>query len=188
MRLAVHQPAYWPWRGFLEKWRQADLLVVLDTVSFTRGNWQNRCKLRTPHGDRWLTVPVIHKAGQLLKDVQIAGDHWRRVHEKTLAWAGLLTERAQRVYAQPWERLVDLDIATMEALVADRPWCLASKLDVTETDPTERLVALCQRVGATTYLHGRGALSYMRPEPFTEAGIALELVSGDWPPYTALAA
>lgn len=187
MKLAIHQPAYWPWRGFLEKWRRADLLVVLDTVPYTRSNWQNRCRIPTPHGDQWLTVPV-HGPG-LLKDILIDGDRWRAKHARTLDWAmPRLSQRARDIYAQPWDRLADLDLATMRALEPDRPLALASRaFDEMPTERTARLVAICQHFGATTYLHGAGANAYMRPELFHDAGIALEAVVGVWPPYTALA-
>lgn len=183
MKVAIHQPAYWPWRGFLEKWRRADLLIVLDTVQFTRSNYQNRCRL--PSG-QWLTVPVKQRLGQRIADVEIDGDRWRRKHAGTLrSW---LSERGAAIYAQPWTHLLPLALATMQTLEPTRPWRLASTVGVTETDPTRRLVALCQAVGATTYLHGAGAAHYLDPQPFHDAGIALEPVIGVWPPYTALAA
>jgi hypothetical protein len=186
MKVAVHQIAYWPWRGFLEKWRRADLLIVLDTVQFEKGGWQNRCRL--PSG-QWLTVPVRQHRGQRLDAVEIDGDHWRRKHAATLRHRmGPLPERVAAIYARPWTHLVPLALETMQTLAPDRPWCWASALPVTETDRTGRLVALCRAVGATTYLHGAGAAAYLDPQPFRDAGLALEAVTGVWPPYTALAA
>ena len=32
MKLAIHQPQYLPWLGYLAKWAAADAFVFLDTV------------------------------------------------------------------------------------------------------------------------------------------------------------
>jgi len=66
------------------------------------------------------------------------------------------------------------------------PTVWASEVPVGETDPTGRLIALCRWAGADTYLTGTGGLEYLDTEAFDAAGIDLELVTGDWPPYTAL--
>ena len=191
MKLAIHQPHYLPWQGLLEKWRRADLLIVLDTVQFEKQGWQNRCKIRTPHGDQWLTVPV-HGRG-LLKDIAIAGESWKRTHEKTLDWAyGGMPAPLRWVYGGDWTLLADLAETTMAILRDDAgfdtPMKRASDLGVDATDPTERLIALCEAVGADTYLHGAGAAAYMQAERFVRAGIRLEEVTGVWPPHTALGA
>ena len=36
MRVAIHQPQYLPWLGYLDKIDRADLFVVLDCVQFTK--------------------------------------------------------------------------------------------------------------------------------------------------------
>ena len=58
MRLAIHQPQYMPWLGYLAKWAAADLFVFLDTVQYEKNGWQNRNRIKTRDGVRWLTVPV----------------------------------------------------------------------------------------------------------------------------------
>ena len=56
----------------------------------------------------------------------------------------------------------------------DRPILVASKLGLTATEKNERLVEICERVGATTYLSGRGARSYNDESLFRSHGISLE--------------
>jgi len=34
MRVAIHQPHYLPWLGYLHRMAQADLFIVLDHVQF----------------------------------------------------------------------------------------------------------------------------------------------------------
>ncbi|MBI4640810.1 MAG: WbqC family protein, partial [Candidatus Tectomicrobia bacterium] len=41
MMIAIHQPQYLPWLGYFDKIDQADIFVILDTVQYTKNEWQN---------------------------------------------------------------------------------------------------------------------------------------------------
>lgn len=43
--VAMHQPHYFPWLGYLDKMAKADEFVVLDEVQFTDGSPMSRNKL-----------------------------------------------------------------------------------------------------------------------------------------------
>ena len=58
MRVAIHQPNFLPWPGFFHKWQCADVFVALDTVQFEKNEFQNRNRIKTAHGVRWITMPV----------------------------------------------------------------------------------------------------------------------------------
>nr|MBI3612487.1 WbqC family protein [Nitrospirota bacterium] len=47
MLVAIHQPQYLPWLGYLDKIDRADVFVILDTVQFKKNEWQNRNRIRT---------------------------------------------------------------------------------------------------------------------------------------------
>ena len=63
MIVAAHQPHYLPWLGYLAKWAAADLFVFLDTVQYEKNGWQNRNRIKTSEGARWLSVPVRARLG-----------------------------------------------------------------------------------------------------------------------------
>ena len=46
MIVAIHQPHFLPWLGFLQRMAQADVFVLLDHVQFERRNYQNRTMIR----------------------------------------------------------------------------------------------------------------------------------------------
>src|SRR5688572_9044794 len=58
----------------------ADVFVVADTLQFSRREWQNRNRVRTEHGWRWLTVPVHAHGRPRIADVVPATDAWPRKH------------------------------------------------------------------------------------------------------------
>src|SRR5262245_61030054 len=81
MILAAHQLHYLPWLRYFHKIAQSDVFVILDNIQFTKNDWHNRNKIKGPQGAMILTVPVLHKFGQPLSEVQIDNKQpWRRKH------------------------------------------------------------------------------------------------------------
>src|SRR5690349_20766526 len=59
MIVAIHQPHFLPWLGYLERMLKADMFILLDHVQFEKQNYQNRVMIKTREGARWITVPVF---------------------------------------------------------------------------------------------------------------------------------
>lgn len=183
MRVAIHQPHYLPWLGYLAKWAAADLFVFLDTVQYEKNGWQNRNRVKTAAGPRWLTVPVRARFGTRLSDVAVDADQpWAARHLRVLetAYGGAPYWRTwcdplAALYRAPADRLVPVAVASAELLARavgiTTPARLASSLAVDADDPTERLIALCRALGADTYLAGGHGTRYMDAKRFADAGI-----------------
>src|SRR5437867_11305891 len=81
MKVAIHQPHYLPWLGYFAKWAAADLFVFLDTVQYEKNGWQNRNRIKTRDGPRWLTVPVRAHLGTAIHEVMVdVTQPWRVRH------------------------------------------------------------------------------------------------------------
>src|SRR5438094_6663058 len=83
----IHQPEHLPWLGFFNKADQADVLVLLDTVQFRKGYFQNRNRILGPNGLQWLTVPVILRGHttRMLVDMEISNqEEWWSKHWMTI--------------------------------------------------------------------------------------------------------
>jgi hypothetical protein len=196
--VAIHQPHYLPWLGYLAKWAAADVFVFLDTVQYEKNGWQNRNRIKTPAGPRWLTVPVHARLGAPIADVTLDGAQpWAVRHlraiEDAYARAPHLPrhrEAIRRLYAAPWERLAPLAVASAEwlarAIGVATPAHLASTLGGTAADPTDRLIALCRTVGADTYLAGRDGAGYMDAGRFAAVGIQVLYQEYKHPDYAQL--
>jgi len=198
VKVAIHQPHYLPWLGYLAKWAEADLFVFLDTVQYEKNGWQNRNRIRTREGVQWLTVPVRAPLGTPIADVEIdARQDWARRHLRAieLAYARApalrrLAPALRALYAQTWTRLAPLAVASARWLAGAvgirTPARLASELGIAAADPTERLVALCRAVGATTYLSGPDGVRYMELGRFAAAGIEVRAQAYTHPIYAQL--
>jgi len=198
VKVAIHQPHYLPWLGYFAKWASADLFVFLDTVQYEKNGWQNRNRIKTPAGPRWLTVPVRAHLGMAVGVVPIdTTQPWRARHLRAIenayakapGWPRYRDE-LQRFYSREWGRLAPLAVDSARwlagALGVSTPTRLASDLAVSDgprQDATARLVAICRAVGADTYLAGRDGALYLDADQFAAAGIAVSTQRYEHPVY-----
>lgn len=76
MRCSITQPTFLPWLGWFDLIDNVDVVVLLDTVQFEKRSWQQRNRIKTTTGLKFLTVPV-QSAGrfeQKIHEVRIADD------------------------------------------------------------------------------------------------------------------
>lgn len=191
MRVSIHQPHYLPWLPYLGKIVHSDLFVILDDVEFTRNGWQNRNKIKTANGPLVLTVPVKQQLAQLIRDVEVPDNGWRKKHWASLRQAyGKAPHFAadlEHFYAEPWPNLVDPTSAMitwlLERLQLKIPVVRSSTLNV-HTRSTQRLVDIVRAVGGSSYLSGAFALqAYLDADVFAREGMPLHLFDWKCPPY-----
>ena len=202
MIVAVHQPHFFPWLGYLDRMQQADLFVVLDHVQFERRNYQNRTRILIDGEAHWLTVPVVQQSQQeRVIDKQIdnpANDekkYWGSKHYQTLCHAyrkaPFFADYASRLLnileSRP-DRLVDIDHLSLgflrEAFDIRTPVLHSSELNI-KGARSEMILNLCRTVGADTYLAGMGgSRDYLDRQLFVDAGIDIAWQTFRHPAYT----
>jgi len=199
MIVTIHQPNFAPWTGYFDKMARADVFVLLDTVPFTKGGFQNRVKIKGPKGGQWLTVPVqtAGKLGQATNEVETnEGLPWRRDHLRT--FEGLYAKAPHRddaaailrdAYEDPGTNLAALCGTIIERLAG--VYGLGTRL-VRSSDLTARgssselLAALTAECGGDVYLSGPSGRNYLDLAPFEERGIAVEYHAFTPQPYPQL--
>jgi hypothetical protein len=196
--VAAHQPNFAPWLGFFDKMLHADVLVLLDSVQFTKRGYQNRTRIKSSSGPHWLTVPVVTKGryDQMTCDVEIDETaDWRRVHMRTLRSAlakaphsDALFECLEPVYAQSGRRrLVEVTTELIGEIVKrlEIPTRLVTLSDLDcEGSGSRLMLNLTRAVGGDVYLSGTTGRTYLEPDMFDEAGVELryhEFVPFEYP-------
>ena len=196
MIVSVHQPQYIPWLGYFDKIDKSDCFVFLDTVQYKKREYQNRNRIRTKESWLWLTVPVKTKGSseQIISDVLIDNElDWAKQHRKSLhSWYGKSPYFKdyfpffEGVYEKKWEKLIELNICIIEYLLRvlniDTSILLESELATTEKS-TQRIIQICKKLKADTYLSGTGGRDYLKEELFTEADIKLVYQEFTHPDY-----
>lgn len=185
--VAIHQPHYFPWLGYLDKMAKADEFVVLDEVQLTDGSPMVRNRFLQLDGQvKFLSVDIAKQGYLERKTNEIALSNWRRTSKKhrgflecnygKAPWFGEIMERAALLYEKDYERLVDLDLDTVSILKEmfgiETPIVMQSELEYDRKSKNNDLVLeLCKLTDADVYLSGRGAKSYMDVEAFRVADV-----------------
>lgn len=199
--VAVHQPHFLPWLGYLDRMQQADLFIVLDHVQFERRNYQNRTRFRLDGQAQWLTVPVIQQSQkETVLDKRIdaqpeAGDRWWGPrHFQTLRHAyrqaphfDEYASALKSILEHRWEKLAELDQATLDflrdALDIRTPLVTSSSLGVAGAK-SGLILNLCKAVGASRYLAGMGgSRSYLDRDAFAAEGVEVVFQDFHHPEY-----
>ena len=200
MIVAVQQPEHLPWLGFFDKLSRVDRFVLLDNVQFKKRYFENRNRIRTRDGSRWVTVPVRSKGRYVQRLDQVEIDQttdWRRKYWGSIGHAygaapyfAAHAERFERLIATRWERLVDLNLALIEAvrgvLGIETPMTAASRLVDSGEKGSALILALCRALGARRYLSGPDGARYLDLESFERAGIAVDFHDYRHPEYPQL--
>src|ERR1044072_5933281 len=88
-KLAIVQSNYIPWKGYFDLIALVDEFILYDDRQYTRRDWRNRKRIKTPQGVRWLTVPVAVKGKYQQRIDETATDdpRWAHDHWQTLRHA-----------------------------------------------------------------------------------------------------
>jgi hypothetical protein len=189
MIVAIHQPHFIPWLGYLHRMAEVDLFILLDHVQFERRNYQNRCQIRIDGEARWLTVPVEQRS-QKERIVDKHVDYrdpartWVRNHFATLRYAyrdsryfDAYADGVKRILEAHWLRLVELDLAMLEflrgAFGIETRLLRSSEMGV-EGAKSELILNLCRAVKADALLAGfGGSRGYLDVQAFERHGIEI---------------
>jgi hypothetical protein len=203
MILAAHQPAYLPWLGYLDKVARSDVFIVVDDVQYEAQNFQNRNRVKINNGVSWLTVPLVHGpqeervCDKLIAPSPSPREDWRRrawrtfqIHYGRAPHFKRYAAALEEVYLQPWRSLVDLDLhlltLTMHWLGIARPVLCSSTMDI-RGQKTDRILELCRRVRADTYLSGAGgSMGYLDVKMLEAEGIHVAWQAFRHPVYPQL--
>lgn len=196
MIVVVSQPMFLPWIGLFEQARLADVFVHYDDVQLPQGrSFTTRVQVRTATGMSWLSAPVDHaRSGRNINEANyLPAAAWREKHLRSLRHAyaraphsAVMMALAEEIYAWPGDGVAGFNQNAFETLASWlglKPRFLrASELDCPGRS-TERLVALCQQLGASIYVTGLGALEYLDHDQFERQGIGVRYMDYRKQPY-----
>jgi hypothetical protein len=185
-KVAILQSNYIPWKGYFDMIAAVDEFILYDDMQFTRRDWRNRNKIKTPQGLQWLTVPVKAKGKylQTIRETELDGNDWALIHWKTLCQNYRRASHFDRVSEQlepiflhrEYTHLSQLNRALIEW--ACNQMEIATKIsnswDYLLTEgKTERLASLCLQVGGTEYISGPAAKAYIDESIFSKHGLKI---------------
>jgi hypothetical protein len=178
MRITAHQPLYLPWLGFFDKISDADILVILDSVQFSRTDFIHRNKILINGNAHWLTIPIENSSSRApIKDVRIEGSTWKMNH--------LESTRRNYIRAPHFDDLNQLLEGTLMQINSDflidytmpllsniidylgieTKVILLSDLGI-ESNKSRLILDICNSMKADEYIAGSQGLNYLELETF----------------------
>jgi len=198
MKVGIIQSNFLPWRGYFDFIREVDLFILHDDLQYTKGDWRNRNKIKTPNGAQWITVPVHYRqTDQLIEETSVDDSKpWARNMLNKIRNSYLKTPHFEPYFSELSNLLLEPAASISDLNLRLIQW-ICSHLEIKtpinfsrQYNPqgakTKRLIGILKQVEATTYLSGPAAQVYLEPELFEQAGIHLEYKVYDYPEYEQL--
>lgn len=196
MKVAILQSNYIPWKGYFDIIGSVDLFIFHDDLQYTKADWRNRNKIKTPNGAQWITVPCGTSEHRLICDVSLIGRDWQPKHwnfiRENYARAPFFREYKpffEDIYlGRTWDNLSDMNQYVIKAVCTELLGIhtvfedsRAYNLKATKAD---RVIELLKKVGATKYLSGPAARSYLDESRLAAEGVSLEWMNySNYPEY-----
>ncbi|HEY3422541.1 MAG TPA: WbqC family protein [Methanocellaceae archaeon] len=195
IKAAIIQSSYIPWKGYFDIIHDVDKFVFLEDVQYTKHDWRSRNRVKTPGGVKWLSVPVTGGICQKICEAKIDNSlKWSEKHMRTIhhSYAACDHYRSYsddifRVLNKKYETISDLNMALIKKLSSllgiETELINSRDLEAPGTRD-DRLISICERIGADSYLSGPAAKDYIVQKKFDGAGLKLEYKNYDgYPEY-----
>jgi hypothetical protein len=201
-KVAILQSNYIPWKGYFDIINSVDEFIIYDDVQYTRRDWRNRNKIKTPSGTIWLNIPVqvSGKFFQSIKETKVVGCKWTKKH-----WESIKRNYSKAKYFKDYKGIFEgiylkeavqykylsdinyLFIKTINGLLDINTKISWSSDYVLEGDKTEKLVNLCKQANSTEYFSGPAGKNYIEEEFFNNTKIQLTWMNySNYPEYQQL--
>jgi hypothetical protein len=187
MKLAIMQPYFFPYIGYWQLIHAVDRFVIYDDVTYIKGGWINRNRLLINGKPRYFTVPLHHSSPHkcICDTVLQPSPIWRnklvKMVENTYKKAPCFAEVfpvVERLIRHKTDNLADFVVNQLQILAAfmgiSTEFMLTSRsYDNDEFSGQERILDICKREGATTYVNLQGGQTLYENSTFRVADIDL---------------
>lgn len=200
-KLAILQSNYIPWKGYFDIIQSVDEFILYDDMQYTKRDWRNRNKIKTPDGMQWLTIPVETKEKffQKINQTEVADHKWVDKHWKTIKYnyrKAPFFDNYELIFEEIYKKCIETSKLSEINYLFIKEICNILEIETKITwssdyklvdGKTERLVGLCKEAKADIYISGPAAKDYIDESLFTKENISLEWKSYfNYPEYNQL--
>lgn len=192
----IMQPYFFPYIGYFQLIGQVDDFVLYDNVKYTKKGWINRNRILQDGHPVTITLPLkggsdfleigqrqiadAFRAGELLNKVANA---YRKAPFFDETWP-LLESILSHEVTNLFDFLRNAITAICAYLELSTRLLTSSRIEIAPgLVGQDRIIALCRKVGATTYINPIGGKDLYSPGAFEEAGIRLRFLRSRLSPY-----
>ncbi len=185
-KVSISQSNYIPWKGYFDSIAQVDEFVLYDDMQYTKRDWRNRNKIKTPQGLKWMSIPVEVKGKffQKISDTRVSDQSWHISHLDLIKQNYAKSDYFNEVFpfienlyqsASQFETISKINHHFIKSICSflhiDTKISFSSDYNLLEEGKTEKLVDLCKQLNAKEYFSGPAAKAYMDELLFTNENI-----------------
>ena len=191
-KISISQSNYIPWLGYFDLINRVDEFILYDDAQYTRRDWRNRNKIKTPQGLKWLTIPVDVKGKyfQRINETKIsdkgwAVKHWRQIKDNYVKAKNFkkYKDMFEKLYLSCKEEyLSEINhkfIITINQILGIKTKIRFSSEFKIYGDQTEKLINICKQCNATVYISGPAAKSYFNEQLAKKENIQVKWMNYD---------
>jgi hypothetical protein len=190
MRLAIMQPYFLPYIGYLQLLNGVDKFVLYDDVNYINKGWINRNRILVNGQEYLFTIPLKEASqNKLINEIYLSNDpKWRGKLLKTLEQAYKKAPFYSRAFAVT-EKIINLDAEKLSDWIADGFRILVDYLDIqteivssssiyqnTNLKAQERILDICQQEKAAHYINPIGGMELYDKTVFEQNHIRLNFI------------
>lgn len=190
MKLAIMQPYFFPYIGYFQLINAVDKFVVYDDVNYIKRGWVNRNRILLNNAPHLFTIPLL-KASQ---NITIANT----MMDPSLKWRNKLIVTMEHAYKHaPYfnevfpivKEVVLKECPSIATYALNSIKAVTNYLGIeTQIQPTsstydnkhlkgpDRILDICQKEAATTYINPSGGIGLYDNQQFKDAEINLQFI------------
>jgi hypothetical protein len=186
-KVAILQSNYIPWKGYFDLINMVDEFILYDDMQYTKRDWRNRNKIKTPQGLLWLSIPVEVKGKyfQKINETKIsekdwAKKHWQQIKQnyskaKCFNEYKDIFEELYMTYDEEYLSQINYKFITTinEILGITTKIRWSSEFELI-AGQTEKLLGICKDCDADIYISGPAAKDYFDEELAKKENIKVE--------------
>lgn len=184
MKVAIHQPNYLPWIGYIEKIASVDVFVFLDDVQYSNQGGHNRNLIKTSEGKKYLTVPVEKHWVDKINEVRTKDEtDWKKHHLDIIQrnyqkapYFNHIYPVLEELFHPSYKNIAEMNSTILckwsQMLGLKTEFKFSSEYQLSSTREN-RILDICTILGADIYISGNGARAYQNENNFQSRGILL---------------
>lgn len=189
MKLAIMQPYFLPYIGYFQLIAAVDLFIVYDNIKYTKKGWINRNRMLQGGEGVVFTLPLKGDSDELhVCQRQLSTDFKRNMLLNRLKEAYRHAPYFEMTYSLI-EKIVQHESSNLFQFLKNSIVKVCEHLDISTEirnsadvaiDHTlksqDKVIALCEAVGATTYVNPVGGMDLYSVQVFQSRGIELKFL------------
>ena len=200
MRIAIHQPHYFPWLGYFDKIGKADTFVLLDCVQFEKGSQMIRNRVLSDTGEiKYITISadIKHFLEREYRDIRVKNPkEWKNKQINALMnyyRKAKYREEGLKIF----EDFLSNDYQTLCEWTCESIRLVCRLLNIgtkivyqsevgykDEGKKSNLVLAICKALKSECYFSGQGgSVAYLDKQKFAENGISIEFQEFVHPVY-----